>query len=603
MKLPAMNLNSRGLIVVAFPLLCQLFFLILLGFRLNEVQSFMLSEASSQNIIRQAYTLSNETINKIIADWTAFEYGGPQASDHDNQWHPLTHKVNVFLQLIENDPLQAPAIKGFQQALLEMTAGLNDAERQLKSANWKQKGRELQEYLIEAAPRWNNALNRIIAIEEGKVTADTEAIQRSTGMLVTLVGLFAAINIIVALFLGVYFVVMISTPLEHIRKNGKRLSNRERLLPTLTGAAEFTTLDNLLHSASESLESALHQNRELVENAADIIVSSDQTGKIVSINSYSKKLLGFDSEDLIDQPMHILAVPEQSFLAEENFRAVMQSQKSEVFELRLRTADGGQVESRWSCLWSEPHKRMFSVIHDVTEQKRIEQMKEDFANMISHDLRSPLMAMHNSLTLVLMGAKGQISEQIKSDVTKTVANLDRLMLLVNDLLDFQKLKAGRMELQKENFDFNQVADETADMLSSFAEERQLKIVCPAEHCSLFGDKQKISQVLTNLVSNAIKFSPAGEEIRIDCKSTNEGVQFSVSDQGRGIPQENRSRVFETFEQSQHADSKEGTGLGLAICRLIVEAHGGKIWVETGENDKGSRFIALLPATELPDTKL
>lgn len=221
-------------------------------------------------------------------------------------------------------------------------------------------------------------------------------------------------------------------------------------------------------------------------------------------------------------------------------------------------------------------------------------MKEDFANMISHDLRSPLMAMHNSLSLILAGVKGKTSDEVNSDISRAVANLDKLMQLVNDLLDFQKLKAGRMELEREHFDARELARDTNELLGGFAERKGISLELPDKELLVDGDRRMLLQVLTNLVSNAIKFSPDGEKVTISMKAAENGFEFSVGDRGRGIADENLERVFETFEQEARSDEKQGTGLGLAICKLIVEAHGGRIWAESKGKGKGSTFSAFIP---------
>lgn len=600
MKLsPVMNLKQRGSVVVAFPVLCQLLFVIVLGFQLYKIQHFMHRETISQEIIRRTYDIANLVVKQLIFDYSMVEGGSfisPEAAER--QWLSLSEDVNRFTSMIDKDPLHKESLKGFYLAMEELNESVVGFKAMMKQPNWRAVAKKYSNKLISKAPQWNNAMNTIVAVEEAKVTADSVAIEKSINALVIAVGIFACINIAVAAGLAYYFAAMVSSPLEHIRNNGKRLSQRQQLLPQLQNAAEFSTLDGMLHAASEALESALVKNTELVENAADMIVSANEAGEILSINSICSKVLGFEPADIVGQPMHSLVVPEQSFLAEEQMRNTMQSAKSESFELQLRTSSSQTIDTRWSCLWSQPHKKMFCVIHDVSEQKKVEQLKEDFANMISHDLRSPLMAMHNSLSLILAGVKGKISEEVSADVSRAVANLDRLMQLVNDLLDFQKLKAVRMELQREQFDFREVARETSDLLSDFAGKKNLKIVLPEHELIINGDKRMLLQVLTNLVSNAVKFSPEGETITISARESENGFEFTVRDRGKGIAEENRERVFETFEQGSRADSKQGTGLGLAICKLIIEAHDGKIWIEEGENGSGSAFVAFFPEQEL-----
>jgi PAS domain S-box-containing protein len=592
---PVLNLRQRGMIVVAFPIICQLAFVILLGFRLHQIQNYMQSETLSQDIIRRAYSLSNVIINQLIFDYSLVEGGNfISVEEQQKQWFGLKDDVRKFLNLIEKDPLQQQGIKAFNLAMEEMNESILGFKQIFARPDWKILAKRYQNALIAKAPGWTQVIDQIVSVEEAKVTADSAAIERSIAALVGSVGVFAFINIGIALLLGLYFAKMISNPLTRIRNNGKLLSQRQPLLPVMKDAAEFTKLDSLLHATADDLETALKRNKELVENAADIIVSANETGDIISINRSCYKLLGYETETLIGAPMHSLAVPEQSLLADEQFRAAMQSEKPETFELQLGSKSGKTIDTRWSCLWSQPHKKMFCVIHDISEHKRVEQMKEDFANMISHDLRSPLMAMHNSLSLILAGVKGKTSDEVNSDISRAVANLDKLMQLVNDLLDFQKLKAGRMELEREHFDARELARDTNELLGGFAERKGISLELPDKELIVDGDRRMLLQVLTNLVSNAIKFSPDGEKVTISMKAAENGFEFSVGDRGRGIADENLERVFETFEQEARSDEKQGTGLGLAICKLIVEAHGGRIWAESKGKGKGSTFSAFIP---------
>lgn len=595
MRMRVLNVKQRGILVVAFPVICQLIFVILLGFRLQEIRNYVMSETLSQEVIRRAYDMSNVVMKQVIFDYSLVEGGDfISPAEGQRQWLSMVEAAKALMDLLKADPGHKQTLRAFELSMAELSETVAGFKHMITLPNFKQLAKTYQGKLFEKVPGWNATMTRVIEVEEARVTADADAIQKSITALVGIVFLFACLNIVFALMLGFYFAFMVSNPLAHIRNNGKRLSQRQPLLPALQNAAEFSKLDELVHAAADALESAIAQNKELVANAADLIISVSKEGEILSINPFSEKLLGSNPDSLVGQPVHFLAVPEQSFLADENLRNVLQSRKSETFELQLRSADGDIIDTRWSCLWSEPHKKMFCVAHDISEQKRVEQLKEDFANMISHDLRSPLMAMHNSLSLIHAGIKGQISEEVKSDVSRAVSNLDLLMQLVNDLLDFQKLKAGRMEVERERLDFTAVAGEVKELLADFAERKNVKLVVPEREMHISADRRMLLQVLTNLVSNAIKFSPEGETILITAIEIGDNFEFTVRDQGKGIPEENRDRVFESFEQSSKADAKEGTGLGLAICKLIVEAHGGKIWIEPGENGKGSSFVTHLP---------
>lgn len=591
----SLNLGHRGMILIAFPLLCHLIFVIILGFRLNEIHGYMVAETKSQNIIRQGHLVDNAMLNQSLDDYFSIDKGSVSHEDQEEQFRSMTHRVNEFVKLIYNDPKHKDGLKRYQNAIKNITASLATFGRLQRSPNWRDSNRELQSTLLQQAPEMYSALSAILAVERAKFTADAAAIDRSISALLTGVCAFAMLNMAIAAVLGLYFAMMISAPLTHISKNGKRLSNRQPLLPALDDTAEFSKLDSLLHTASKSLNEALLHNKDLIENTADTIMSFNETGDLLSINTFGTRLLGYETNELIGMPIHEIVALEQSFEAEKHLRNTISSEKPEVFELKLRTKIGDYIDTRWSCYWSDQHKKLFAVIHDISEQKRIEQLKEDFADMISHDLRSPLMAMHNSFSLILMGAKGSITEQTSADLKRGVANIDHLMQLVNDLLDFQKLKAGRMELEKNAFNIKDAVVQSVDLLSGFSNDRRMEIRTPSSDLTIYGDSQKIVQVLTNLVSNAIKFSPEGEVIDIDYDEVPGGIEFSVTDKGCGISEENRERIFEIFEQATIADEKQGTGLGLAICKLIVEAHHGRVWIEQPENGKGSKFVVFIPS--------
>jgi len=589
-----LSLEKRGAILIAFILLCHLLFVIVLGFRLNEIHDYILAETVSQNIIRTGHVACNKMVNQALDDFFFMRQGRLSATEQSEQMKSLAHSVNEFVKLIYNDPKHKTRLRRFQNSVKEVTESLLQfGKLQESTFNWRKRNNPLERAIYRQAPELIESLSSILTAEQVQFTADAAALESSIARLVAGVGVFAIVNIAVAAGMGFYFAVMISNPLAHIRSNGKRLSNRQPLLPPLQNTFELSKLDSLLHAASDSLNQALLRNTELIENAADTIVTLSKSGELLSINAHGLKLLGFSIDEIVGRPVHEIASAEQSLDAETYLRNTVASEKPEVFELRLRSKFGDYIDTRWSCYWSGQHKKIFAVIHDISEQKRIEQLKEDFANMISHDLRSPLMAMHNSLTLILMGAKGDIPEQTKLDLARGVANIDHLMQLVNDLLDFQKMKAGKMLLEKRTFNMKDAATQTEELLSAFAQVKGVRIISSNHDLDLIADSQKILQLLTNLTSNAIKFSPEGAAVNIDYQMVSGGIELSVKDRGRGVAEENKTRIFEIFEQGQIADEKQGTGLGLAICKLIAEAHEGKIWVES-KLGEGSTFRVFIP---------
>jgi len=242
-------------------------------------------------------------------------------------------------------------------------------------------------------------------------------------------------------------------------------------------------------------------------------------------------------------------------------------------------------------------------IEDITEHKKAEEkikeianMKSEFISNVSHELRTPMTAMKEGIDLVLDGLAGDINEEQKELLGIAKKNVDRLTRLINDVLDFQKLESGKMKFNLEANDVNQIVNDVYKIMVFPAKNVDLDFLLELDQNlpKVKFDSDKITQVLTNLVNNAMKFTEKGN-ITIKTSKTKDAVQVSVSDTGYGIKKEDLPKVFDGFEQLSSGGQRKtgGTGLGLTISKEIVEQHGGKIWVES-ELGKGSKFMFTLP---------
>jgi len=233
---------------------------------------------------------------------------------------------------------------------------------------------------------------------------------------------------------------------------------------------------------------------------------------------------------------------------------------------------------------------------DVTERKRVEQLKDEFVSTVSHELRTPLTVMKEGVSQVVEGILGPVNEDQKRFLNISLEGMERLGRIVDDLLDISKIKAGKFELKKELVDIVQLTQEVCDGFKRQAEERGLKLKTnfPEKHPGVYVDRDKLIQVFTNLLSNAFKFTVKGD-IEIEIHENGNRVECSVSDTGKGISQEDLPKVFGKFQQFGRiaGPGDKGTGLGLAICKGIVELHRGQILVES-KLGEGTRFIFTLP---------
>jgi len=241
------------------------------------------------------------------------------------------------------------------------------------------------------------------------------------------------------------------------------------------------------------------------------------------------------------------------------------------------------------------NKRLLKELTAANEKlKELDKRKSAFVANVSHEFKNPLAVIKESLSIIIDGLAGDIDTKQKDILSAAKSNIERLIRLVTDLLDISKIEAGKMEMRRENFDIGLLTNE---ILSTYEREFSKKKMLsskniPSDIGMIWADRDKISEVLINLINNAIKYTPEGGEVGIKLTAKENELYFEISDTGPGIPEEYKDKIFDKFERIT-AEKIEGTGLGLPIAKDIVELHKGRIWVES-EAGKGSRFIFVLP---------
>jgi signal transduction histidine kinase len=222
-------------------------------------------------------------------------------------------------------------------------------------------------------------------------------------------------------------------------------------------------------------------------------------------------------------------------------------------------------------------------------------MKQEFISIVSHELRTPLASIRGSLGLLAAGVLTNKPETAQQMLQIAASDTERLVRLVNDILDLERLESNKVELIKQWCDAAALMRQSVETLQPLAEENQIALSFSSPEIQIWAERDRIVQTLVNLLSNAIKFSPPNSTVTLSASSLADRVLFQVKDQGRGIPADKLETIFGRFQQVDASDSRQkgGTGLGLAICSSIVQQHGGRIWVES-ELGKGSTFYFTLP---------
>lgn len=380
--------------------------------------------------------------------------------------------------------------------------------------------------------------------------------------------------------------------------------------------AELVKVNQQLHAELDEhrlTQSALRASQErlsgIVEIADDAIISIDRNYTMTLFNRGAEKIFGYSASEAIGQPLDLL-IPDR--FAQVHRRHVSEfghaSQATQRMDSRReiwgRRKNGEEfpAEASIAKLNAEGEIVYTVYLRDITERKQIERMKDEFVSMVSHELRTPLTSIHGSLGMLASGLLKADSDQGKRLLHIAVESTDRLVRLINDILDIERIESGRVKMEKATCDLAKLIDEAIELMLPLAEKAGITLSISNVSIAVPCDRDRIIQTLTNLLSNAIKFSPRDRTIWVNVDLQSDHVLISVKDQGRGIPADKISSIFERFQQVDSSDSRnhDGTGLGLAICQSIVQQHSGDIWVES-EVGVGSTFYFTLPLppSEIP----
>lgn len=585
----------------------------------------------------------------------------------------------------------------------------------------------LQSLSHEFYPLANHAQKQLQLLRDEEKKSETSVSQFQSAASAKIYLLIAVALLVLAIAVRIGWMMIMDTVsrVKTLTVNTEKLAAGEALSPPLAGADELKELDLFFRKMADDLEEAARKERAIVENAVDIICSLDEEMRFAKVSAACATVLGYQPDELLGYYAVEFIAKKDAAVALEAFRYLMESGRENEIELRLVRKDGRELYSLWSAYWSRAERRMFCVIHDITERKaaeealkasearvrniienmpvglvlmdhdgiirdinpsmetlfghgvealvghhvvklfpadertdeatfsnelfkkaighiyerqavradgstfpihisitemefaegqrllgiildvterhEIERFKNEFLGVVSHELRNPLTAIRGSLKLMLAGALGPQSEQAQKAITIAERSATRLIGLVNDLLDIEKLEAGKLEMGFELVPIGPVLEGAVESVKPFGDQHEVRIEWADSDEKAFIDGDRIVQVLINLLSNAIKYSPKGSAVVLSTVPHSSELEVRVTDTGRGIPESHLGALFQRFKQVERTDAtkKGGTGLGLAICKAIIEQHGGTIGVES-ELGKGSTFWFRVPNCESKD---
>ncbi len=417
------------------------------------------------------------------------------------------------------------------------------------------------------------------------------------------------ISLLVTLSLGYIFLKVLTQPIQRMREMARRLDTG-----SLEREIQIYSKDEWgeLAKAVEEMRIRLRKKIEEVSRERDYlktilkgmiegVLVVDERGRILMVNDALRKILSLSSEVVDKAPLEAIRNAE----LEEAIREAIQQGKNSAFELTFPLYGGKIVEVNVVGISpsleemgkeGEKIKGAIAVFHDISRLKELERVRQDFVANVSHELRTPLTTIKGYTETLLDGAlKEEVGPQFLQVIQK---HADRLTKIVEDLLTLSKIESKEFYLKQERLPLSELIDDVLDFMKEGAEKKKISIsrnIVPAS-LEVSGDRSYLEQVFINLLDNGVKYTHPGGEISVSAVENEQGeIQVVIKDNGMGIPKEDLSRIFERFYRVDKGRSQElgGTGLGLSIVKHLIQAHGGRVWVES-QLEKGSAFYFTLP---------
>ena len=335
----------------------------------------------------------------------------------------------------------------------------------------------------------------------------------------------------------------------------------------------------------------------IVKSVADGLIVTDIYNRVILMNRMAEDLLGVRLSEVIDRPIDFAI--QDSTLRDRVKSTLEKKTEGYEFDFELPSVDPKHpriMRARTSVITDKEGKQtgIVTIIHDVTHERAVDRMKTEFISTAAHELRTPLTSIQGFSEIML--TRDDITEEEKKRFLSYINKQSvSLTMIVGDLLDIARIESGRgFTLNKIPFDVSEIISQIVPYFQEHSPQHNFEIVLPSETVEIRADKQKMEQVLKNLIGNAVKYSPKGGSIRVTSTVSSDQCVITVEDSGIGMSAEQMEKIFDKFYRVDASNTAiEGTGLGMTIVKYIVEAHGGKIWVES-ELEKGTKVIFSIP---------
>jgi PAS domain S-box-containing protein len=602
LRLPTVKLTHKVALIVVVPLAFALIFVSLLIVNLKQAEQDIEAEAHAEEILIQVNEAIRDAMGACGGMLILRMYHEPKVL-HDTTIviQKLKHDRDLLAESAEKYPEEKVDIQEFVRridqgsSMFRQVLEMTEESESLGTLRVMGQMKTFSEVLNFEGNKLAEKMS-----EQGKMFRQKRKEDRMRIEL--LIQMFTGIGFVLSLAIGYNLMNTVFKRLAILMGNTVNIGLGKPLAEPLAGDDELAQLDGVMHLMSEDLHESRVNERALIDNAANIICSLDRGLRIAQINPAVERILGYEADQLLGTSLSSIVHEDEKSNAYEHLKALSSANPQTAFEAKILTKSGSYKEMDWVARWSQQDKSIFCVAHDITERKEAERLKQELFAMVSHDLRSPLTSISMTLEMLDDGILGSLNERGAKLAGSANASIKSLMILINDLLESERMAHLGMVLDYEQADLDKIVQQAIDYVTPEANSKKLDLTIEGQCSSAQLDPEKIRRVLVNLLNNAIKFSSKGTTITTVLSQVpgglngSDAIEVRVCDEGPGIPPDKQALVFEKFKQAGRRDEgeKKGSGLGLSICKAIVEAHGGIIGVTSEPNTPGSVFWFKLP---------
>lgn len=560
-----------------------------------EVQAERADRAKrfTEIINKIAYGISEVATITDVSDIASGDSGGARGimkkvKELDGQFAELK-------DLTKDDPTNHQIVLNAENGLKEVKETFRELLKQMMSGQGQGQTRKGMWKHLRAQIRntINNDLLRLGKDQE-KVASESPFLQAENRRWAHItLGIIGGFNLIFAVIASLWLVRNLRSRLRIMTDNVLLLAAGKPLHKRVRGGDEIALFDSTFHQMARRIAEASRKERAIVDNALDMICSLDKTLRFLSANPASSQYLLMTEEEILGRRLVEFLPKTQVDQVTEQIEALKADAEINNLELKLIRRDGSEIHTVWSMRFSEVEQSISCVVHNVSERKRAEELRQELVTMITHDLCTPLASISNSVESISFGGCGELNERGVKLVSLAQKNALRMESLIDDLLDIEKARAGMMQISKTKVSLRELFKKVSEMLEPLAAKNSITLVVVDSELSVDADEGQLQRILTNLAGNALKYAGTGAEVVFSATDKGEVTELSVKDNGPGIPEDKREHLFDRFYQTSTEHYELGSGLGLAICKTLVDLHSGTIAVKS-EVGNGTEFVVSLP---------